>query len=178
MGLSLQKWGCAERSIPMSALQLQCRPMLTPLLLQKCNNCNNVSHVTWLADVTYWAAGVRFEARARAAGNAFRFFLGATIYYYIMRTLDSQILGNLAILILPALKYFWACHGCAAGWNLSGKAMMVRELVKIFATNLGHEWVANILTMSRCPLAKPELPISAQASELQTADPTNGCPSH
>ena len=33
VGLSLQKWGCAERPIPMSALQLQCRPMPTPLLL-------------------------------------------------------------------------------------------------------------------------------------------------
>ena len=43
--------------------------------------------------------------------------LGATIYYDITSgyTLDSQILGNLAVLTLRALKYLLACWECSAG---------------------------------------------------------------
>ena len=39
VGLSLRKWGCAERPIPspMSALRLQCRAMLSPLYLLSVN---------------------------------------------------------------------------------------------------------------------------------------------
>ena len=45
VGLSLQKWGCAEQPIPMSALQLQYRPTWMPGLCRAAYS-SHVHHVT------------------------------------------------------------------------------------------------------------------------------------
>jgi len=55
------------------------------------------------------------QGREQAEMPSDKKFRASRLRYSITCTRDSQILGNLAILTLQALKYLLACWECGAG---------------------------------------------------------------